>query len=192
MNATRQQQKLFFALCAEGNWNKNKAMEHAAKLYSLKSFTDISSAQISALIDSMQAQIRKKNNEKDKVKISNSLHARVFDTKSKQMLYSNVARVGHDQGLLIYFPVGYAVNREVENDDEIDIMLGSGKYDITGKEVFRYDIFINRKKDKWLVDMDEDELQWVAFNVKTNEKFPLYKFTRIKVVGSLYEEVKDE
>lgn len=190
MKATRPQQKKFFVLCAELGIDKKKAEARAMKLYNLPDFADISIAQISPLIDAMQQKINTK--QKESVKIANGIHARIYDRVTQRMLYSHTQRVGNNEGLIIYFPLSYAVEREVKEDSEIDVMIGSGKSDETKKEIYRYDIFLDYKKRKWLADIDADTLQWIAINMETDEKQPLYLFKYTKIVGSVYEEVKSE
>lgn len=52
--ASESQKKLFFALCTELGYDQEVLKERAKELYSLASFADISSLQISALIDKLQ------------------------------------------------------------------------------------------------------------------------------------------
>jgi len=55
--ANEAQKRLFFALCSDGGYDADKIKERAKKLYKLEHFNDISSEQISELIDKLQNKV---------------------------------------------------------------------------------------------------------------------------------------
>lgn len=188
MKATRKQQKMFFALLAAGGYDKDKAEVRAMTMFHLNSFADISTAQISSLIEVLDKKVKTKQ---QKAKVYNTVHVRIYDPKEQQMLYSHFAKVGHEEGVIMYFPLAYKLNRDLDKNDHIDMMLGTGKSDKRGKEIFRYDIIRDGDKTLFLIDFSDKRLQWFGINMETNKAIELYKLNNIEIIGSVYEEVKE-
>jgi len=55
--ANEAQRKLFFALVNDGGWDSEEAKEKAKQKFGLQHFTEITSKQISQLIDLMQNEL---------------------------------------------------------------------------------------------------------------------------------------
>lgn len=192
MKATNAQVKLFFALVQEGNWNKNKAMAHAKKAFLLKHFTDITSAQISTLIDTMQKRIDDKRAVARQKEVINQLHVRMWDAESSRLLYSNIATVGQNQGVVMYFPMGEG-NVSVD-ESQLDFNYPTTKFDIQNHLIYHYDIFkdADYPGTSWMTDWDETELQWVAYLMDSPKevKEKLNNFKKPLIIGNAYKGVK--
>ena len=74
--ASQSQIKLFFALSKEAGFEAEEMKERAKKKFSLESFTEISSAQISELIETLQAKTGVEPKPKDK-------HVHNFELEAK-------------------------------------------------------------------------------------------------------------
>lgn len=64
--ASESQKKLFFALCSEGDYNSEDLKERAKTLFKLQHFNEITSEQISELIDKLQSKINWPDEEEKK------------------------------------------------------------------------------------------------------------------------------
>ncbi len=163
-------------------------------MFSLKKFTDITAAQISTLIDTMQKKIDLQRQAAGNETI-NQLHVRMFDPVGQKLLYSNLIPVGQNQGIVMYFPIGEA-NKAVD-ESGLDFNLPTTRFDRQNHLMYHYDIFIDEAKEdaKWMIDWDDKKLQWVAYLMDNEEatevKEPLYKFKNPLVIGNTYTGIKE-
>lgn len=204
LKATRQQQKMFFALCNEGGWDKDAMENRAKKIYSLNSFADITTVQISPLIEQMKDAIKKQDSTAKKLEaklkqattdINRPIHLRLYNRHENQMQFNAYNQVNGGQqqnGLVMYFPFGYALESQTDLEKDIDLMQGTGKLDVNGVELYHYDIFITREKIQYMVEWSDADLMWVAVDMATNEMKALSLFGKIKVVGDIYQGLHSE
>lgn len=189
--ASLQQRRLFFALCVEGNWSKQAAVSRAKKLYHLATFSDISPAQIGNLIELMEKKIKQKENLKRQEAMANELHVRIFDSTLRKMLYSTLTTVGHNSGVVMYFPLTGEVEQSIDKSN-MDFMPAVGRTDRSGKMMYKYDVLIEAgdEAQKFLIEYSTEFLQWMVHSFKTNKEQPLCSLQQPLVVGNIYSEVE--
>lgn len=191
MTATNQQIKLFFVLIKEGGWNKEKTTKRVKQMFKLHSLTDITAAQISSIIDDMQQKIEIKKEKARQQEVINQLHVRMYDPLDHRLLYSTLAAVGQNQGVVMYFPMGTS-ERAVDKSG-LDFNLPTTRFDIQNHLMYHYDIFTDSDypESSYLIDWDNKKLQWIAYDTKTDKPKELYKFKNPLVIGNVYTGIKN-
>lgn len=183
-----QQQKLFFVLCDQLKLDKTEAIERAKKRYNVKEFADITTAQLTELINILNARQHK---ETPSLSLSRPLRFRAWDRDNNRMLYEE--DFVEDNYWVMDFN-GQVFEMSIHGSSEvkgIDMMQSTDRRDYFGKEIFHYDIFIDRKKVKWMVDWSEKDLAWIACSFDDNATKLLSTFSATKVVGNIYEGVDE-
>lgn len=198
MRATTQQIKMFYALCGEGGWDKTLVAERAKSIYSLKSFSDITSVQISPLINQMQQKVKEQVSVSKKLEealkkatanMNRPIHLRLYNRNASQMQFNSYNHVngGTEQnGLVMYFPFGYSLGSTADEAD-LDLMQGTGKYDVNNVELYHYDIFMTKDKTQYMVEWSKEDLCWIAVNMATNELKTLSLFGKVQIIGDVYQ-----
>lgn len=184
-----QQQKLFFVLCEQLKLDKEEAIARAKKRYNVAEFADITTTQLTELINILNARQHK---ETPSLSLSRPLRFRAWDRDNSRMLYEE--DFVEDNYWVMDFN-GNIFEMSIHGSSEIkgiDMMQSTGRRDYFGKEIFHYDIFIDRKKVKWMVDWSEKDLAWVAYSFDDNTMKLLSTFSATKVVGNIYEGVEEE
>lgn len=191
MKASKQQINLFFALVGDGGWDKEKTVSKVRKMLKLQKFTDITSSQLSPLITEIQGKLAAKQQAQESKDTINQLHVRMYDPAESKLLYSHLTAVGRNQGVIMYFPVGDSKPSQEENG--LDFNMSTSKYDRQNHLMYHYDIFFDGKdrKTTYLVDWDEEKLQWIGVETKTDKITELYKFKNPLVIGTVYTGVEE-
>jgi len=187
MNHSMGQHRLFFALLDDLNLDKEKAIKKAKDKFGVAHFRELNTKQMNELIKALNLMLKKTV----PVPENRILKYRVFSKRLERYLVEEDF-VDDFYWVMDFEGIGAEMQVVDSEGGDTDVMEFTGWQDYFKQDLYQFDIFIDRQKNKWMIDWDDEKHVWIAGNFDTNEKRMLFTFSAVKKIGSIYEEIKEE
>lgn len=177
---TIQQQNHFFDLAKKLGYDRDYLKERAKQKTGKQHFMDISTEEISPLIDLLEGELRTAQFESPVEDFPNDY--RIWDKKERKMLYGVSAEVAME---FITFE-----GHKDKLHERYHLMQYTGRRDANETKLYDFDIIQTYLGKKWLIQWGWQECAWVAVNTDTNESTYLSSLGKIEKIGGVYEDVR--